>query len=132
MAKRRPVVRASGRMRQLPASDSLVADTIVFPAQYDAGSSGAAKTIDFANGQKQKLLLTGNCTVSLSFPGVGAFQIILTQDGTGNRSVTWSGVTLYVDSPTAPEINTAAGGATLVSVFYDGANVWLGAGKVNA
>lgn len=132
MAKRRPLVRAAGKARQLPSGDALMADAVVFPAQYDAGNSGTAKAIDFANGQKQKLLLTGNCTVSLSFPGVGMFQIILIQDGTGNRTVTWSGVTLYVDSPTAPEINTAAGGATLVSVFYDGANVWLGAGKVNA
>lgn len=103
-----------------------------FSSQYDAGNSGTSKTIDFANGQKQKLTLNGNCTVTLSFPGVGNYQLILTQDGTGSRTVTWSGVSRYVGSASAPSINGTASASTLVSFYYDGTNVWMAAAKVNA
>lgn len=132
MAKRRPLVRAAGKARQLPSGDALMADVVVFPAQYDAGSSGATKNLDFTNGQKQKLLLTANCTVTLAFPGVGNFLLLLTQDATGNRSATWSGVSRYVGSATAPAINLVANSSTVVSLYFDGANVWLAASKVNA
>lgn len=132
MTVRKPIVVASGVLRELPSGDALMADAVVFPTQYDAGSSGTAKTVDFANGQKQKLLLTGNCTVTLAFPGVGNFQLLLTQDATGNRSATWSGVSRYVGSATAPAINLTANSSTVVSLYYDGTNVWLAASKVNA
>lgn len=132
MAVRKPIVVASGVMRELPSGDALMAGAVVFHIQYDAGSSGTTKTVDFANGQKQKLLLTGNCTATLAFPGVGNFQLLLTQDATGNRSVTWSGVSRYVGSATAPAINLVANSSTVVSLYFDGTSVWLAATKVNA
>jgi len=103
-----------------------------FGSQVDAGNSGTTKTINFASGQKQLMTLTGNCTVTFSFPGVGNYQLILKQDATGNRTVTWSGVSLFVGSASAPAINTAANGFTIVSVFWDGSAAWLSAAKVNA
>lgn len=106
--------------------------TYTFGAQYDAGSSGASKTLAFSSGQKQLLTLTANATITLTFPGVGNYQVVLKQDATGSRTVTWSGVSLWVGSATAPAINTAANGYTLVSIFWDGTNAWLGAAKVNA
>lgn len=105
---------------------------------YSAGNSGAAKTIDFVNGQKQMLGLTANCTITLTAPGPGNYQLILVQDATGGRSVTWAaqgGVVVFVGSATAPEINTGASSYTMVSLFFDGAgtgNSWLSAAKVNA
>lgn len=112
-------------------TDRTVAKVVNF-TEFDAGTSGTTKTIDFANGQKQKLQLTGNCTVTLSFPGVGNYQLILTQDGTGSRTVTWSGVSRYVGSASAPSINGTASASTLVSFYFDGTNVWMAAAKVNA
>lgn len=103
-----------------------------FGSQFGAGNSGTAKTVTFANGQKQKLTLTGNATITLTFPGVGNYQLILAQDATGSRTVTWSGVSRWVGSATQPAINTAANSETLVSIYYDGTNVYLGAAKVNA
>ena len=105
---------------------------VYFGSQHANGNSGTAITVNFANGQKQALTLTGNCTVTLSFPGVGNYQLILTQDATGNRTVTWSGVSRYVGSATAPAINTAANSSTVVSFYYDGTNTWVAASKVNA
>lgn len=106
--------------------------TAYFNAQNAQGTISVNSTIDFATGQKQSLTLGGNVTLTLSFPGVGNYQIILTQDGTGNRTVTWAGVTRYVGSASAPAINTAASSSTVISIYYDGTNVWLGASKVNA
>lgn len=107
--------------------------TFTFGSQVDAGSSGTAVTVSFTNGQKQKLSLTGNAAITLAFPaGVGNYQLILHQDATGGRTVTWPGVSLWVGGATQPAINTAANGYTLVSVYWDGTAVWLGAVKVNA
>ena len=109
-----------------------VVDVVKFVNQVNAGVSGTAVTVNFSTGQKQLLTLTGNAAVTLTFPGVGNYQILLTQDATGNRTATWSGVSRYVGSATAPAINTAANGSTIVSIYYDGTNAWLAASKVNA
>lgn len=103
-----------------------------FNGEYNAGNSGTSVTVDFANGQKQVLTLTGNATVTLAFPGVGDYKIRLVQDGTGSRTVAWSGVTKWVGSATQPAINTAASSETLVGIYYNGSNAYLGAVKVNA
>jgi len=108
------------------------ATVVKFSSQYAAGNSGTAVTVNFANGQKQALTLTGNATVTLSFPGVSNYLLVLTQDATGSRTVTWSGVTRYVGSATAPAINTAASSSTIMSFYYDGTNVWMAGSKVNA
>ena len=55
-----------------------VKKTVLFESEYDAGNSGAAVSIDFTNGQKQKLTLTANATVTLTAPAsdrVGHFQL---------------------------------------------------------
>lgn len=115
-----------------PTLNTPTVNVVKFASQYSAGNSGASITLNFNNGQKQSLTLNSNTTITLSFPGVGNYQIILTQDGTGNKTVTWSGVSRYVGSATAPVINTASNSSTVVSLFYDGTNTWLAASKVNA
>ena len=111
-----------------------VAKSIHFSGgQVSAGNTGTALTVNFANGQKQTCTLTGNATITLSAPGAGHYQLILVQDATGNRTVTWAGGTImYVGSATAPAINTAANTSTVVSIYFDGTNLWLAASKVNA
>lgn len=109
-----------------------VKQSVSFGQQFNAGNSGASITINFANGQKQLLTLNSSTTVGFSFPGIGNYQLILTQDATGSRAVTWSGVSRYVGSATAPAINTSANSQTVVSIYYDGTNIWLAAAKVNA
>lgn len=102
---------------------------------FGNGNSGSAITVNFANGQKQVLTLSANCTVTLTAPGPGNYQLQLTQDSTGNRTVTWAvsgGTVLFVGSASAPAISTAADGRTMVSFFWDGSNAWLAAAKVNA
>lgn len=108
---------------------------VAFASHYGNGNSGTAATINFANGNKQGIVLTGNATLTLVFPGVGNYQLLLNQDATGGRSVTWAGYATisYVGSATAPAINTGANSQTIVSFYHNGATaVWLAASKVNA
>lgn len=70
--------------------------------------------------------LTGNATVALPSPAAGeSFSLLLRQDGTGSRTVTWSGTIIW-DGASVPTLQTAAG-ATDEFVFrsYSGAS-WRG------
>lgn len=109
--------------------------SFTYYAEYDNGNSGVAKTIDLANGQKQKVTLSANTTLTISnAPGVGHYQLRLIQDATGSRTVTWSGLNAsrWLGSASAPAINAAANGETIVNIFYDGANFTQSLAKVGA
>jgi len=95
--------------------------------EYDNGNSGAAKTIDWTNGQQQKVTLnSASVTLTISTPpSAGHYQLRLIQDATGSRAVTWSGLTStrWGSATSAPAINTAANGESLLTLYYTGATV---------
>jgi hypothetical protein len=87
--------------------------------EYDAGNSGASKTITWTDGQNQKLTLTASTTLTFASPGAGmTAKLKLTQDGTGSRTVTWP--TIKWAGGAAPTLSTAAGAIDIVSLYYDG------------
>jgi len=95
--------------------------TVGFYAEYNNGNSGASKTITLANGQKQKITLTANTTLTIDFTGctVGDYQIRLIQDATGSRTlaaVSGLSSSRWLGSATQPSHNTAANGETLLTV----------------
>jgi len=84
------------------------------------GSSGTSKTLDWRNSNKQKLTLTGNCTLSFTAPSnTCAVQLILVQDATGGRTVTWPTNVLWVGSA-PPALTSTANGIDIISMLYDG------------
>ena len=90
-----------------------------------AANTSTALTIDLANGTVQKLTLTATATLTMPTAVAGkSFMIILTQDATGGRSVTWT--TVSWPSATAPTITTTASKKDLYSFFSDGVS-WYGA-----
>lgn len=98
---------------------------IHFNGEYDNGNSGTSKTVTLANGQKQKLTLTGNLALTISLTGaaVGTYQLRLIQDATGSRTlaaITGLSASRWLGSATQPSHNTAANGETLLNVFFDG------------
>ena len=104
-----------------------------FSSEYNAGNSGTALTVNFANGQKQVVTLTGNATLPLSFPGVGNYILRVVQDGTGGRTYAFSGVTTRsLGSTTMPELNTAANGETIFAIYWNGSVAYIGGQKVDA
>lgn len=97
---------------------------------YDAGNSGAAITLNLANGNVQKLTLTNNCTVTLTSPSSGAMRtltLLIFQDATGSRTITWPASVKWGNAGT-PVLTTTASKMDLVSLFtVDGGTNWYGA-----
>ncbi len=91
---------------------------------YTANTS-TALTISLANGTVQLLTLTGNATLTMPTAVAGkSFIIILAQDATGGRSVTWT--TVSWPSATAPTITSTLSKKDIYSFFSDGTS-WYGA-----
>ena len=89
-----------------------------------SANTGTAITVDLANGTVQKLTLTGNATITMPTATAGkSFVMILAQDGTGSRTVTWS--TVVWPSATAPTVTSTASKRDIFSFFSDGTS-WFG------
>lgn len=90
-----------------------------------SANTGTALTISLANGTVQFLTLTGNATLTMPTAVAGkSFIIILAQDATGGRSVTWT--TVSWPSATAPTITSTLSKKDIYSFFSDGTS-WYGA-----
>lgn len=96
-------------------------------------TSGAAQTIPAVTASTiSKITLTANCT--LTFPTAAAgksFTLVLVQDGTGSRLVTWPASIMKWPGAVAPVLSTGAGKIDyLTCTCVDGTN-WAGffAGK---
>lgn len=93
---------------------------------WPTGDSGSSISILFDDYQARTVTLNAaNVTITLNTPrGPGAFKLILIQDGTGGRNVTWAteGTELiYAPGGTlAPDTN--ANTRTLYGLIYDGTN----------
>lgn len=92
--------------------------------------SNSDYTIDLTQGNIFELTLTDNCTLSFSNPPVngkaGSVTLILTQDGTGNRTVTWPGSVTWAGG-TAPTLSTAASAIDIIQLFTtNGGTTWRG------
>lgn len=88
-------------------------------------NTGASITVDLANGTVQ-LLTLNSASVTITTPTAAAgksFVIMLKQDGTGGRTVTWT--TVKWAGGTAPTITSTASKMDIFSFFSDGTN-WYG------
>lgn len=93
-------------------------------------NSGAAYTVNLANGNILELTLTDNCTLSFSNPPTsgkaGSVTLILHQDGNGNRTITWPDSMTWAGG-TTPTLSTAANAVDIIQVFTtDGGTTWRG------
>tara|TARA_R110000772_G_scaffold263319_1_gene383021 strand:- start:149 stop:799 length:651 start_codon:yes stop_codon:yes gene_type:complete len=90
---------------------------------YSANSSTAI-TLALTNGTVQIITLTGTCTITMPTATSGkSFILLLKQDATGSRTVTWT--TVKWPSGTAPTITSTASRQDIFSFFADGTN-WYG------
>jgi hypothetical protein len=97
---------------------------------HAVGNSGTALTLDASStsGYIKTITLTGNCTFTLTGATSGqaaALELLLTQDGTGSRTVTWPASVKW-HGGTAATLTTAAGGRDrFILVSYDGGTNWF-------
>lgn len=98
-------------------------------AETDNGNSGTAKTIDWRNGNHQKVLMTDNCTFTFTNPTRPCMlSLKLTQDGSGGRTITlpsikWVGASV-------PSFSTAIDSIDILSLYFDG-SVYYGQAGIN-
>lgn len=93
-------------------------------------NTGSSYTINLNNGNVFNLILNSACSFTFSNPtGSGAtcsFTLILTQDATGSRTVSWPAEVNWA-SGTAPTLTTTAGAIDVLNFFtYDGGATWYG------
>lgn len=88
-------------------------------------NTGTAYTISLASGTVQILTLTGNCTFTFPTATAGkSFTLLLRQDGTGGRTVTWPAAVKWPGG-TAPTITSTASRQDKYIFTADGTN-WYG------
>ena len=111
-------------------TDTLTSKTLTNPTvtnyvetPYSANSSTAI-TLSLANGTVQIITLTGTCTITMPAAVSGkSFTLLLKQDATGSRTVTWA--TVAWPSGTAPTITSTASKMDKYVFISDG-TYWYG------
>jgi len=95
-----------------------------YTEEVNTANTSTAYTISLAAGSFQVLTLTGNATITMPTATAGkSFILLLKQDGTGSRTITWS--TVKWPAGTAPTITSTASKQDIFSFFADGTN-WYG------
>lgn len=84
---------------------------------FDAGSSGAAKTLNWNDGQRQLVTLTGNVTFTLTNPVDGVEYTIIIATGAGAFTATWPASVLWPGG-TAPTITVAAAKVDIIRLLF--------------
>lgn len=105
--------------------------TATFAAEFNAGSSGGAGfDVDWNDGQKQLVTLTGDAAFTFTNPP-GATNVVLrlVQDATGNRNPTWAS-NIFFPNGNAPNLSNGATDIDLLSFYFDGTN-YHGASSLN-
>lgn len=86
--------------------------------------------IDMQDGNIHLLTLTGNVTLTFSNPAPGdratSLTLVVTQDGTGSRIITWPGSVVW-PSGTTPVLTTTASAVDILTFFTpDEGTTWYG------
>lgn len=82
------------------------------------GNKSGAFTADFTSTNVIECTLTGNATITLSAPAGSFLTLIVRQDSTGSRTITW---TNYISMPAGSAINPAANSYSVVSLYLNNA-----------
>jgi len=83
----------------------------------DAGNSGATITLDWNEGEIQRVTLTDSPTISFANkPPAGTLRLEVVQDGTGSRTVTWPAAVEWAGG-SAPTLTTAANALDVIDLY---------------
>lgn len=88
-------------------------------------------TLNVSLGTYFHVVLTTNVTFAISnvsaTPAANRLVVLIEQDGTGGRTISWSGLTITWEGGSAPEMPSAAGSKMLVELLsVDGGTSWFG------
>jgi hypothetical protein len=100
--------------------------TLYFASEVDNGNSGPSKNIDLTAGNKQKLTLTDNCTVTFTEPdGPCNITLRIIQNVISGVPyvITWP-ADVYWAGGGVPDFDGGTGSVFIVSFYYDGFNFY--------
>jgi len=107
----------------VPGSALQVNDTFTYQSMYSNGNSGTSITLNWNNGNLQKITMTGNCTFTFTAPAAPSrLALELVQNGTGGYTATWPAAVKWSGGAAPTLTSTATTGTDLVSCLYDGTN----------
>lgn len=128
------ITSVTGTSNQVTASTTSGATTLSIPSLFIApgqlatvldniGNSSSTLTIDFSTGNTHLINLNASCTFTFSNLNSGAIhRLILTQTNGGSHTVTWP--TMKWASALSPLLSTAANSIDIISLVYDGTNIY--------
>lgn len=91
-----------------------------FNSVKNVGNSGSSKLIDWCNGNKQKIILTNDVTISFNNPpGPAGLQLIMIQDAVGSHNPTFPSNVKFSNG-SQPNTTAAANSIDIWSFLYDG------------
>jgi len=103
-------------------------DLVTFTSEYDNGNSGASHTINWNNGQQQKITLNNNCTFAFTAPTgsrPSRFTLKVVQGGAGSYAITWPG-TAFATGATAPTLTGTLASVDILAIYFDGTDYHVG------
>jgi hypothetical protein len=106
--------------------DVVAANAVAFESEFDNGSQSGAYAVDWNNGQHQRITLTGNPTLSftaLDQGGAAKLTLVVIQDGTGGRQITWPGSVLWPNGVTQSLANDP-NAISIFSFYWDGTSYY--------
>lgn len=119
------------------AGSTVVLNQVTIPTAftYQTVTEAPTTVIDWHSGNSQKLTLTGNRVMGVpANPADGAgIDLLVIQDGTGSRTLTWSTIFLF-ENGLAPTLGTAPGSIDRFLMKYNAAlNRWtmIHGGNIN-
>ena len=112
------------------ASNALLRTTGGAGAVTTIAASGSAQTLMIGGANTFDITLTANCTLAFTGAALSGSEssvlLMLRQDGTGSRTVTWPGSVVWA-SGSAPTLTTTAGAVDFIVIeTIDGGSVWFG------
>jgi hypothetical protein len=112
-------------VNEIDADTATVGKLIAQKIQYiDTARTGASGTtvLNCRDWNFFKITMGGNITLDLKNQRIGDYKILLIQDGTGSRTVSFSSSEWYAQDGLV-NVNTTASSKTLISGFYDGTDM---------
>jgi hypothetical protein len=103
---------------------------------HTVASSGSSQTVDYGTADVWDITLTAACTISLTGFTNGNpdfLTLILRQDGTGSRLITWPTITWIGNGDIEPSLQTAPSAVDSVVLFsFDGGTTVFGIAQTSA
>jgi len=123
-----PVISATGGDDKIPLGLAGKAAFVKATGLYDCGTVGATETVSWKNGDRQKLTLDENLTITFGDAVAGqTLTLYLYQDGSGTNTITFADTITWADA-TTPTWTTTASKLNIAVIYYDG-SAYYGVGN---